>query len=69
MSNMTPRNPLLSLFLILIKSLIEFLNLRDNSMYVINVFNGLKAEILTYSASNDSGNQLSPWLIEWLILY
>ena len=69
MSNMTPRNPLLSLFLILIKSLIEFLNLRDNSMYVINVFNGLKAERLTYSASNDSGNQLDPWLIEWLILY
>ena len=50
---MTPKKAFIVVFfLILIKSLIKFLNLRRNSMYVLPD-NGIKTETLTYSESID----------------
>ena len=52
----------------LIKPFIKSLNLSGNSMYVLP-HNGLKIEILTYSASIDSITQPDPSLIYSSILY
>ena len=56
------------MLLILIKPFIEFFNLRGNSTYVLPI-NGLKTEILTYSASIDSITQTDPSLTQLSILY
>ena len=56
------------MFLILIKPFIEVFNLRGNSTYVLPI-NGLKTEILKYSASIDSITQPDPLLTQLSILY
>ena len=63
---MTPKKTL-SLFLILIRPIFEFLNLLDNFMYELPD-NGLQTEILTYSASIDSIMQPDHSLIQLSIL-
>ena len=55
------------MFLILMKLFIEFLNLTGNLMYEL-ADNGLKAKILTYSASTDSVTQPDPSFIQLSIL-
>ena len=60
---------LFSLFLILIKPFVEFLNLQGNSVYTI-FDNGLKTEILTYSASFDNSiTKPDPSLMQLSIQY
>ena len=56
------------MFLILIKPFIEVFNLRGNSTYVLPI-NGIKTEILKYSASIDSITQPDPLLTQLSILY
>ena len=65
---MTPNKAFIVTFLILIKPFIDFLNLLGNLMYMLPD-NGLKIEILTYSASIESITQPDPSLIQLLILY
>ena len=68
MSNITPKKAFVVAILTLIKLFIEFLNVGENSKYVLPD-NGLKTEVLIYSASIDSITQLYSSLIQWSILY
>ena len=68
MQNVTPKETLLSLFLIRIRPFIEFFNSLSNSMEELGD-NGLETEILIYSASIDSIIRPDPSLIQLSILY
>ena len=58
-TDMKPMKAFTVIALILIRSTIEFLNVRDSSMYV-PPSNRLKIEMFTYSASTDSITQPNP---------